>query len=35
VAELPKAAVVATGRSEMFEGFFQRVLQVTEEFASE
>jgi vitamin B12/bleomycin/antimicrobial peptide transport system ATP-binding/permease protein len=31
VAELPKAAVVAVGRPELFEGFFQRVLHVEAE----
>jgi vitamin B12/bleomycin/antimicrobial peptide transport system ATP-binding/permease protein len=34
VAELPTAAVVAVGRAEVFDGFFQRVLHVEAETAS-
>jgi len=34
VAELPSAAVVAVGRAEVFDGFFQRVLHVEAETAS-
>jgi vitamin B12/bleomycin/antimicrobial peptide transport system ATP-binding/permease protein len=33
VAELPSAAVVATGRTGLFNGFFQRVLHVEAETA--